>query len=140
MIIIAIGSEDQSYRPDRPGITPTLYKQLLALRPLMAAAAQNVYNGWTQDKDGADDTLGQGGICDQIAQALQDVISSNLGDVELDEYGHDGDDHAAVVASRGKERYYVDIPYQMYETGSGYRWKKIEDVKFNSNHVLVQRL
>ena len=31
----------------------------------------------------------------------------------------------------------VDIPHGLYETGGGYNWKKIPDVKFEANDIII---
>lgn len=76
-----------------------------------------------------------GGICDQIAES----ISSILSDVGIDtvEGGHDGDDHAWVLARIGSKVYIVDIPPHIYERGGGYNWQKIPDVKFQAGDVQI---
>jgi hypothetical protein len=112
----------------------------MALRPQMAEAAQRVYNEWEQDESGQDEMLGSGGICDQIAEEIGSVIVSNITDVELNEAGQDGDDHAANIVALGNENYYVDIPSYIYERGSGYRWTKIPGVVFGPQHIVVERI
>ncbi len=126
-----------------------IYQELMALRPEMATAAQESYDSWTQDDDGMDEELGGGGICDQIADAIANIVAHKLGDmVEINDYGFDGDDHASKVVSvisldSGQptgERYLVDIPYSFYETGSGYSWKKIPNVVFSSSMVQIIKI
>jgi len=116
-----------------------LYQQLLNLRPAMAQAVQEVYDAWSQDEEGLDEEFGGGGICDRIAESLGYVIAGSL-DVELDEYGHDGDDHAALIVSDGHQRYYVDIPPHVYESGGGLSWSKIPDVSIKPTDIIVAEI
>lgn len=102
----------------------------------MAEAAQRVYDEWVSEDD--DDF--EGGICDEIASAIQEVIANNLDDAEITEGGHDGDDHAWTLVSDGKLVYEVDIPPHVYEHGSGYSWSKIEGVRFKSSDVIISKI
>lgn len=109
----------------------------MALRPEMARRAQAIYDSWEQ---GEDDDLGGGGICDEVASAISDVLASSIAGVELEEYGHEGDDHAAVMARLGPERYLVDIPYWVYESGGGYSWEKRPGVRLSPADVVVEAI
>lgn len=110
--------------------------ELSRLRPQIAAAAQNIYDAWSQDEN---DDFG-GGICDEIAREISGIIAANIADVELDEYGHEGDDHAAVIATRGNEQYLIDIPPSVYETGGGYNWTKRVGVTFSPDDIYIGAL
>jgi hypothetical protein len=90
------------------------------LKSKMALEAQEVYDEWSQDNDGIDEHYGGGGICDDISNALANVLI-NIPDVEVQDGGWDGDDHAWLIVSLGKEKYGVDIPHNIYETGGGYK-------------------
>lgn len=115
-----------------------LYRRLNAVRPLLARAAQKVYNQWQPDEEGFDEEYGSGGICDDIAYAMEDVISSYLKiSAEVEEGGHEGDDHAWLIVSKGQEAYGVNIPPGVYETGGGYRWYKRPGVRFSPGHVQI---
>lgn len=120
-----------------PGPKGKLYTELLQLRPEMAAAAQKVYDEWKQDEEGVDEEVGCGGICDQVDRAIGDVIAASVGGVEFSEGGADGDDHAWTIAHRGEEAYGVDIPPGVYESGSGFRWKKKAGIVFRPEHVEI---
>jgi hypothetical protein len=116
---------------------PNLYNQLLSLRPQMAQAAQEVYDGWQGEEDA---TFGYGGICDEIANAMAGVIVGTLSDVNTTDGGQEGDDHAWVVAYNSVEAYGVDIPPKLYERGSGYQWTKVPDITFLPQHVEIFKL
>lgn len=107
----------------------------MALRPRLAAAAQQVYDGW--EGDGEDPELGSGGICDEVAEIMGNVISERVSDVEIFDGGQDGDDHAWVIAQRDGEAYGVDIPPGVYESGGGYNWRKRAGVTIQPDHVVV---
>lgn len=115
----------------------SLKKELEQLRPRMVEAVQKIYDEWTQDEDGVDEELGTGGICDQVADAIVGVIQENVRDVDTLEGGQDGDDHAWPIAQRGDEAYGVDIPPGVYESGGGYSWKKISDVVFKPEYIVI---
>jgi hypothetical protein len=36
--------------------------------------------------------------------------------------------------------YLIDIPYEVYETGGGYTWKKIPDVEFSKSDIVIRKL
>jgi predicted nucleotidyltransferase/8-oxo-dGTP pyrophosphatase MutT (NUDIX family) len=97
---------------------------LLALRPGLAAAANEVIDGWEQDEDGVDPTYGSGGVCDAVAQAMAGVLVDHGYDVA--DGGQDGDDHAYLLVHDLKCAFVVDIDPSVYETGGGYSWKKRE--------------
>jgi len=105
--------------------------KLLRLRSKLAAAAQAVYDDWLPEPDNF------GGICDAVADALRGVICERLPNATVEDGGHDGDDHAWLIVTINNERFSVDIPSHVYETGGGYNWKKIPDVKFSLEDVLV---
>lgn len=102
-----------------------LRSALESLRPQMAAAAQKVYDEWTPEED---DDFGGGGICDEVARELSGVIVQGVPDVEIEDGGQDGDDHAWVIVGKDGEACGVDIAPGVYETGGGYNWTKIPGV------------
>lgn len=104
------------------------YYQLSRLKPQIALEAQKIIDDWDDDYEG--------GKCDEIAQMIGNVILQHF-DVEIESYGHDGDDHAAVIVSDGQETYLVDIPAHIYETGGGYNWQKVPNVKITSDHISI---
>lgn len=131
--------EPEHFIPTLEGARPKgpLYSELLQLRPAMTAAAQKAYDEWQQDEQGVDEELGCGGICEQVAEAIGDIVASNVGDAELQEGGQEGDDHAWVIAARGPEAYGVDIPPNVYESGGGYKWKKKPGIVFKPEDVAI---
>lgn len=114
-------------------------RRLQALRPALARAAQKVYDGWEVEEDG-DDDYGGGGICDDVANALGEVVNRALDDVTIVDGGQDGDDHAFIVVLTDTEAVAVDIPPDVYERGGGYSWEKIEGVRFDAGDVVLDSL
>ena len=118
----------------------SLLNKLRSIRTEMAHAAQEVYDSWDQDEDGDDPELGSGGICDRISDALASVVVNAIEDVEVHEGGQDGDDHSWLIVMNNAEAYSVDIPPRVYETGGGYSWKKIPDVVFKSDDIVIDNI
>lgn len=116
---------------------PPLFQKLNELRSDLAQAAQLVIDEWSQNEEGFDEDLGNGGICDLVSQAMADVIVGSMADVEIVDGGHDGDDHAWLIVVDANEAVGVDIPPGVYETGGGYSWKKIEDVEIEPTDVVL---
>lgn len=119
------------------GLT-TLKQELEVLRPRMATAAQEVYNSWSPEEEDTD-IYGGGGPCDEIASALAGIIADSI-DAHLNEGGHEGDDHAFLIVSRAGERYWVDIPPRIYESGGGYSWQKIPDVEIRPEDIVIEAI
>jgi hypothetical protein len=114
-----------------------LEAQLRSLKPRFATAAQKVYEEWQQNEEGVDEMLGAGGICSEIANAIAEVIATNVLEANITEGGQEGDDHAWLVVYDETEAYGVDISPSLYETGAGYNWKKIPDVRFEASDVEI---
>jgi hypothetical protein len=117
-----------------------LKSKLLDLRSKMVQVAQAELDNWTQDDDGIDEELGGGGACDQIAQEIGGVIVANIADVDIIDGGQDGDDHAFIIAYNADEAYVIDIPPDIYESGSGYSWRKLPDVKLDVNDIVIEKI
>ena len=109
--------------------------EIQSLVPRIVAAAQRVYDEWEQDEDGNDEFLGNGGVCDQINQEIQEILSGAGFDVI--DGGQDGDDHAFSFAVKDGSTYLVDIPANVYEVGSGYTWKKRPNVTITAQDVVI---
>lgn len=112
--------------------------RLNALRPQMCQAAQITYDAWDQNEDGEDVELGYGGLCQDVASAISDVLSSNgISCYTLS--AEVGEQHVWVLAwekdNPPYNGYHVDIPPGVYETGGGYTWRKIPDVVFSPRHI-----
>ncbi len=110
--------------------------RLKTLRGDLSAAAQEIYNEWSQDSEGVDIVYGAGGICDAIADAITDIVASNL-DVKVSHGGQPGDDHSWAVIAGKKKAYGIDIPCRLYERGGGYRWKKLENITFKPEDIEI---
>ena len=122
---------------------PTSLSQLNAIKSSLAEVAQAVYDEWDQDEDGHDEEFGSGGICDVVAAKMADVVQrrTNLAAMTL----HNSEiDHTFVLAYKYSEDpeecelYQVDIPYQVYETGGYYKFKKIPDVEMDASDVVIK--
>ena len=112
---------------------------LFSLKSKLAHSAQEVYDEWEQDENGYCDILGEGGICQDIADAMADVLSNN--GIECSTVSQSsGEQHVYVVARTEDGVYRVDIPPYLYETGGGYNWKKIPDVEFDERYIDIDGL
>ena len=114
-------------------------QQLNALLPELIKVSQAVYDSWAQDDDGMDVELGAGGICQDIASEICGVLSSNGFDCTTVSQ-EIGDQHVYTVVKLEDGVYEVDIPPGVYETGGGYNWRKIPNVAFNQNHIIIDKI
>jgi hypothetical protein len=111
-------------------------KILNQITPSILNAAQAIYNNWEQDENGFDEEYGGGGICHDIADSIVDVLSQH--NIEATSVSQSiGEVHVYVVAKFQEGIYEIDIPPSIYEKGYAYTWKKIPNVKFNKNHLIV---
>ena len=119
-----------------------LHEQLEGLRQDLADAAQGVYDSWDQtDEQDGDPYIGFGGICDPIAAAMAGVIGAAIDNADVRDGGHDGDDHAYLQVHNGTDEIYmVDIPFNVYETGSMLRYEKRPDVRIAATDVIIEPL
>lgn len=109
------------------------------LLPNLIQAAQKVYDEWDQDENGNCEWLGAGGICQDIADAICSVLSG--AGIECSPVSQQiGEQHVYTVAKLNDGVFEIDIPPYVYETGGGYCWKKIQDVKFSASHFIINRL
>lgn len=116
-----------------------LYQKLMGLRPQFAAAAQKVYDEWdASDEEFGDAEVGFGGICQDVASAMIDVLgSADIECRESDDIAH-GEQHVWCFAwDDGPTAFTVDIPPSVYETGGGYSWQKIPGVTIEAEDVSI---
>jgi hypothetical protein len=104
----------------------------------MAVAAQAVVDAWEQDEDGVDEELGTGGVCDRVTDAMRTVIASALPDVDIQDGGQEGDDHAFLLVDFKGQCYVVDVPPGVYETGGGYVWRKIQGARITAADIVIE--
>lgn len=112
---------------------------LLPIRVAVAEAAQRVYNDWQQDETGHDDVLGFGGICDQIASEMSNVLGKTglrclWARDELEE-------HARIVVACRDGIFTLDIPADVYEFRLAiFDWRKKPNIDICADDVLVELL
>lgn len=109
-----------------------LKRKLMSLRSRIALAAQRVYDQWDPE-----DEWGSGGICDEVCDAMSDIVATSVSGVDIDVGGQPGSDHAPLLVYTDDEAYIIDIPASTYERGSGYSWEKIPDVRIRASDVQV---
>jgi hypothetical protein len=97
-----------------------------------SSCAREVYHNWHQDEDGIDDELGEGGICDLIAESFL----LEVGELGLDSYLMSKEGHTWVMVDTSKGLYHFDIPPHVYEECQGpARYLKVPHVKFHRELV-----
>jgi len=107
--------------------------------PAMLQAAQRAYDAWEQDDEGLDPELGAGGICQDIAEEMAGVLLGQGIDAATVSQ-QVGDQHVYVLARLVDGVYEVDIPPSVYESGSGYVWRKIPGVRFDESMLSVYKI
>lgn len=105
------------------------------LIPQLVKAAQAAYDEWNQDETEGDPDLGFGGICQNIAEAISDVLNSHGVDATTVDSGGMGEQHVWAVANVSEGVFGVDIDYHRYEVGGGYTWKKRLGVTFDDGDI-----
>jgi len=100
--------------------------------------AQKQYNQWAQNEEGYDEELGSGGICHLIAEEVADILSEH--GINASTVSSNFEQHVYVVAQFREGIYEIDIPYQYYETGGGFTWKKLPDIVFDTSHIVLHKL
>lgn len=98
------------------------------------AAAQHIYDQWDESEV---DTYAGGGICHLIADAICDVMG-DIG-IECTPVSCSYEQHVYVAVRVAEGVYTIDIPYSIYETGGGFSWQKLPNVKFDSRDVVFYR-
>ena len=116
-----------------------LFQTINTLKKDLINAAQKVYNQWEQDEEGHDEHYGSGGICDDIAEEMCNVISNKTKYCCFHLY-NEYDCHTSIYVydTENKEIYNIDIPPYVYEQGNAYTWKKIPDVQFFERNVTIE--
>ena len=110
---------------------------LQSLIPYMIPKVQQVYDQWDQsDAEFGDPELGFGGICQDIAEQISEVVNTKFEAITVDSQGV-GDQHVCVMAKTPDGVFSVDIPPQYYETGGCYNWQKIEGVQFSPEFFVI---
>jgi hypothetical protein len=117
-----------------------MQNKLKSLKAKMAYEAQKVYDQWDQDDEGHDEHYGYGGICDDIADKMCEVIYNNTEyscNTRFCEYDH----HTSIYVTDEKNKitFNVDIQPYNYEEGAGYTWKKIKGVKFTEDMIDIRQ-
>lgn len=110
-------------------------KKIEQLRPQLAKAAQEVYDTWEQNDDGFDEELGYGGICQDIADAMANVLAHEGFDLTIVDSQGVGEQHVWIVVKTDEGVFSVDIPPYVYETGGGFNWKKKHEVEIDPSDV-----
>ena len=109
------------------------------VKDAMVKVAQEQYDDWKQDHNGQDVELGSGGICHLIAEDLINVLYRHKIE-NVQSVCSNYEQHVYVVGQFKEGIYEIDIPYDVYETGAGYTWKKIPNVQFSRNDIVIRRL
>lgn len=105
----------------------------------MVKVAQEQYDGWQQDEHGENIELGRGGICHLIADDLVRVLYKHKID-NVQSVCSSHEQHVYIVGQFKEGIYEIDIPYDIYETGGGFTWKKRPDVTFSREDIIIRRL
>lgn len=115
--------------------------------PNIVIAAQEIYDAW--DERMADELNG-GGICHIIAEEILSLLYPIYSKYSEDSQKYtttssNFEQHVYVICvaknKRGTDMIYsIDIPHGYYETGGGFSWDKIPDVKFTNNMVHISEL
>ena len=114
-------------------------KEVESIKRQLAAAAQKEYDDWVQDADGYNDGLGRGGICHLIADELIDVLYKHK-IYRCYTVSSCHEQHVYVVGQFREGIYLIDVPYHLYETGGGFTWKKLPDIRFDEDYISVTKL
>ena len=109
--------------------------KLKLLKPKIAEIAQEVYDYWDEEDV---DTYAGGGICHLVADKVSIYLDS-LG-ISAMPFSLDWKQHVVTIAfdEESQSAYMVDIPENVYETGGGFSWKKIQDVEITDYDVEIQ--
>jgi len=95
-------------------------------------AAQKEYDLWDENED----EYAGGGICHLLADKIIDELY-NQGIDSTSVSQQCGEVHVFVVAKLSEGVISIDINPYRYETGGGYNWKKIPDVRFDVGDIVI---
>lgn len=123
-------SDAEDYSTDYPSITKI--KQHIHK---ILQVSQKEYDDWNEDDI---DTYAGGGICHLIADSICSVLFDL--DVECSSVSSCHEQHVYVAVKCKEGLFTIDIPYWIYETGGGFNWKKIPDVKFEERDIQFYRV
>ena len=112
--------------------------ELQALTPQIAHCGQAQYDQWSQNEDGYDHEVGYGGICHLIVDEIIKLLNSHR--FETVSYSLDSEVHVVAIVQLKEGVFELDIPYRHYETGGGYTWKKVPNVKFDESMVIINKI
>lgn len=117
-----------------------LIQKITRLFPQLVKVAQKVYNEWEQDEEGIDVDYGGGGICDDIASEMCAVLSNN--GIDCFSHYNQYDYHTTAMAydTETQELYSVNLPAGVYESGAGYTWTKIPNVKISPGDIVIEEI
>ena len=105
----------------------------------LADLAQAIYNTWDASNETYGDfEVGFGGICHLIAEKIVDYLYS-IG-IPASTVSSDAEVHVYAVAQAQEGVFVIDIPPYSYETGGGYSWKKIPDIIFDEDYIVVNKI
>lgn len=105
------------------------------LFPHLAQAAQKIYDDWDEEDN---DTYAGGGICHLIADEFVSILYEN--GVVCTSVSSSHEQHVYVALKVIEGVYTLDLHYSIYETGGGFSWKKIPNVKFEANDIDIYRV
>lgn len=120
-----------------PGSKLPSVATVTAMLPQILEAAQRIYDDWSQDDAGYDEVFGHGGICQDIAAVVADVLVSAGVDAKTLDTNGMGDPHVWVAGNFAEGIFEIDIHPEVYEVGGGYVWTKIPDVIFAESDVTI---
>ena len=110
-----------------------------ALIPEICRRVQAEYDSWDQSGEYGDPELGFGGICQDFADVMAEVLNAH-GIEAVTQSASCGEQHVWTVAKLEDGIYMVDIPYSIYEQGGGYNWQKIPGVIFEPSDVVIEQM
>lgn len=116
-------------------------KKIEDLTPLfhqISQIGQKEYDAWSQDDTGYDEEVGFGGICHLIADQI--VYYLNSTGFESVSHSLDSEVHVLVIVKLQDGVYALDIPYNYYEAGAGYVWKKKPNIIFDKTFVTLNKI